>query len=118
MIPKDHGLNVHLSRFATQQVLWTADHIAVAQSVSEANFQSLRFIDRNIFCLGSTIGAAWRPVAPSYPYYPPMPDNWPQAVKANANWGAQTSQYSGYIGQFGALLELLQHVRIIFFHNF
>jgi len=69
-------------------------------------------VDSGPYCccpVWSTIGAAWRPVGPSYPYYPPMPDNWPQAVKANANWGGQTSQYSGYIGQFGALLELLQH---------
>jgi len=56
----------------------------------------------------STYGAAWRPAAPFYPYYPPMPYNWPHIIQATANWGAQTSPYAGWAGQFGPLLELLQ----------
>jgi len=56
----------------------------------------------------STYGAQWRPAAPFYPYYPPMPYNWPYIVQATANWGAQTSPFAGWAGQFGPLLELLQ----------
>lgn len=59
---------------------------------------------------GSTYGAQWRPAAPFYPYYPPMPYNWPYIVQATANWGAQTSPFAGWAGQFGPLLELLQAV--------
>lgn len=49
----------------------------------------------------STYGAQWRPAAPFYPYYPPMPYNWPYIIQATANWGAQTSPAAGWIGQLG-----------------
>lgn len=63
--------------------------------------------------LGSTIGAAWRPSGPSYPYYPAMPENWPAVIQASANWGAPTTQFAGTVNQFGPLLELLQHVNLL-----
>jgi len=50
----------------------------------------------------STVGAQWRPAAPFYPYYPPMPYNWPYIIQATAHWGAQTSPAAGWLGQFGA----------------
>ncbi|KHN78798.1 Uncharacterized protein Tcan_10149 [Toxocara canis] len=40
------------------------------------------------FCcpIWSTYGSLWRPTAPNYNYVPPMPANWPDAIRMSANW--------------------------------
>ncbi|CAJ0586906.1 unnamed protein product, partial [Mesorhabditis spiculigera] len=42
------------------------------------------------FCcpVWSTYGAAWRPAAPFYNYVPPVPANWPEALRMTAAWPA------------------------------
>lgn len=42
------------------------------------------------FCcpVWSTYGAAWRPATPFYNYVPPIPANWPEALRMTAAWPA------------------------------
>lgn len=94
------GHNAHRALIVTPSIPWISDRITVVQSVSRDIFLLQKEVDP-LFGLGSTVGAQWRPAAPFYPYYPPMPYNWPYIIQATAHWGAQTSPAAGWLGQFG-----------------